>query len=170
MPFIEVAQADWSPNIAMVVEGILKPYNADHALPAGIRLFHALAETHRVVLIVDSDKKKETEFWLQMNGVVRHAGIIYNEPGNPEDKADRREWQIKQIKQQGHFNYIIESDPSVVERMLKIGVPTFFYVHPEYAIDDHRPGTKQELTSWDSLMSAVRREKELRVGDTRFED
>lgn len=170
MPFIEVAQADWTPNIAMVVEGILKPYDDDYALPAGVRLYRALVETHRVVLIIDTDKRKETEFWLQMHGLVGHAGVIYNDPGNPEDKVERRDWQIKQLKQHAPLNYLIESDPSVVERMLENGVPTFFYVHPEYIHADHRPGTKQELTSWDSLMSAVRREKELRVGDTRYDD
>lgn len=163
-------ESEWTANVALVVEGVLKPYNENFPLPAGVLLYRSLVLNHRVTLIIDHRDKAATQHWLKMNGLIDHAAEVYYEVGDPDDAADRRDYQIKRMKQNGPLNYLVESDPKVVERMLEIGVPTFFYVHPEYMRPEHRPGKKEELTSWDSLMATVLREKELRANDARLKE
>jgi len=166
----ELNEMEWTATIAMVVEGVLKPYNDSNAIPSGILLYKSLVTLHRVILIIDHKDKAVTQQWLRMNGLIEHAGEVYREVSDPEDVAERRNLQVKRLKQGGHLNYIVESDPYVVEKMLEIGVPTFFYVHPEYLRPEHRPGHKEELTSWASLMETVTKEKEMRANDARLRE
>lgn len=162
--------SEWTANVAIVVEGVMKPYDDSNAIPSGILLYQSLVKLHRVTLILDHKEKASTQFWLKMNGLIDHAAEIYYETGDPDDVAERRDYQIKRLKQSGPLSYIVESDPYVVEKMLEIGVPAFLYVHPEYSRPEHRPGVKEELTSWDSLMATVLREKELRANDARLNE
>jgi len=162
--------AEWTANVAMVVEGLIKPYDDSNAIAAGVLLYKSLVLLHRVTLVIDHRDKAVTQHWLKMNGLIDHAAEVYYEVGDPEDVAERRDYQVKRMKQSGPVNYIIESDPYVAEKMLEMGTPCFLYVHPEYSRPEHRPGKKEELTSWDSLMATVMREKELRANDARLRE
>lgn len=162
--------AEWTANVAMVVEGVLKPYDDTNPIMSGVLLYKSLVKLHRVTLVLDHREKASTQHWLKMSGLIDHAAEVYYEVGDPEDVAERRDYQVKRMKQSGPLSYIIESDPYVVEKMLETGVPAFLYVHPEYRRPEHRPGMKEELTSWDSLMATVMREKELRANDARLHE
>lgn len=162
--------AEWTANVAMVVEGVLKPYNDNNAIMAGVLLYKSLVMLHRVTLVIDHRDKAVTQHWLKMNGLIDHAAEVYYEVGDPEDVAERRDYQVKRMRQSGPLNYIIESDPHVVNKLFENGIPSFLFANPGYMRPEHRPGVKEELTSWDSLMATVLREKELRANDARLNE
>lgn len=161
---------EWSANVAIVVEGILRAPNDTNPIMSGILLYKSLVQTHRVTLIFDSMAKEKVQYWLRMNNLVDHAGEIYYEVGDPEDVSERRDIQVKRMKQNGPLTFIMESNPEVAEKMLEIGVPTLFYIHPHYMRPEHRPNYEAELPSWKSLMDTVRVEKEMKAGDVRLHD
>lgn len=162
--------AEWAANVALVVEGVLKPYDDNNAIGSGVLLYKSLVLLHRVTLVIDHRDKAVTQHWLKMNGLIDHAAEVYYEVGDPEDVAERRDYQIKRMRQSGPVNYVVESDPYVVEKLFGNGVPAFLFASPGYMRPEHRPGTKEELTSWDSLMATVLREKELRANDARLKE
>ncbi len=162
--------AEWTANIVMVVDGVLRAPNDNAAIMSGALLYHSLVKSHRVTLIIDSMAKEKIQYWLRMNGLVDHAGEVYYEVGDPEDTPTRRSMQIKKVKQHGALSFVIESDTEVVEKLHEQGVPAMLYVHPRYMLPDHRPGFEGTVTPWNSLVATVRKEKEMRAMDVRLND
>lgn len=161
---------EWSANVAIVVEGVLRAPNDTNPIMSGVLLYRSLVQTHRVTLIIDSMAKEKVQYWLRMNGLVDHAAEIYYEIGDPEDATERRDRQVKRMKQNGPLTFMMESSPEVAEKMLEIGVPTLLYVHPLYMRPEHRPNYSEAPPSWNSLVETIRVEKEMKAGDVRIND
>ncbi len=162
--------SEWSANVAIVVDGVLRAPNDNAAIMSGALLYHSLVKSHNVTLIVDSMAKSQVQYWLRMNGMVDHSGEVYYEVGDPEDAPERRKIQVRKIKQHGALAFVVESDTEVAEALHEIGVPTMLYVHPKYMLPDHRPGFEEVVTPWNSLVATVRKEKEMRAMDVRLND
>lgn len=162
--------SEWSTNIAIVVDGILRAPHDSAAIMSGMLLYHSLVRTHRVTLIIDSMARDKVQYWLRMNGLVDHVGEIYYELGDSEDTPTRRSKQVKRLRQQGALAFLIESDTEVAEKLHEQGVPTLLYVHPKYMLPDHRPGFEETVTPWSSLVNTIRKEKEMRAMDVRLND
>jgi len=162
--------AEWSANIAMVVDGILRAPNDNAMIMSGALLYHSLVKSHRVTLIVDSMAREKVQYWLRVNGLVDHADEVYYEVGDPEDICDRRKLQLQKLRQHGAVSFVVESDTEAAEMFHEIGVPVMLYVHPKYMKPEHRPGFKQEVTPWNSLVTTVRKEREMRAMDVRLND
>lgn len=161
---------EWTSNIAMVVDGILRAPNDSAVIMSGALLYHSLVKSHRVTLIVDSMAKEKVQYWLRVNGFFDHAGEVYYEVGDPENVVDRRKLQLQKIRQHGGLAFVVESDTEATEMFHDIGVPVLLYVHPKYMKPEHRPGFSQEVAPWNSLVSTVRKEREMRAMDVRLND
>ena len=162
--------AEWSANIAIAVDGVLRAPNDNAAIMSGVLLYHSLVKSHRVTLIIDSMAKEKVQYWLRVNGLCDHVAEVYYEVGDPEDSSERRIQQIKKVKQHGALAFVIESDTEVVEKLHEQGVPAMLYVHPKYMLPDHRPGFAETVTPWNSLVSTVRKEREMRAMDVSLND
>lgn len=162
--------AEWSANVAMAVDGVLRAPNDNAMIMSGALLYHSLVKSHRVTLIIDSMAKERVQYWLRVNGLVDHADEVYYEVGDPEDTPSRRIQQIKKVKQHGALAFVVESDTEVAELLHEHGIASMLYVHPKYMLPDHRPGFKEEVTPWNSLVATVRKERELRALDVRLND
>jgi hypothetical protein len=162
--------AEWSANVAMVVDGILRAPNDNAVIMSGALLYHSLVKSHRLILIIDSMAKEKVQYWLRVNGFFDHADEVYYEVGDPESVVDRRKLQLQKIRQNGAVSFVLESDTEATEMFHEIGVPVMLYVHPKYMKPEHRPGFTQEVTPWNSLVDTVRKEREMRAMDVRLDD
>lgn len=162
--------AEWSANVAMVVDGILRAPNDNAVIMSGALLYHSLVKSHRLILIIDSMAKEKVQYWLRVNGFFDHADEVYYEVGDPESVVDRRKLQLQKIRQNGAVSFVVESDTEATEMFHEIGVPVMLYVHPKYMKPEHRPGFTQEVTPWNSLVDTVRKEREMRAMDVRLDD
>ncbi len=162
--------AEWTSNIAIVVDGVLRAPNDNAVIMSGALVYHSLVKTHRVTLIIDSMAKEKVQYWLRVNGLFDHADEVYYEVGDPEDTPERRIQQIKKVKQHGALSFVMESDTEVVEKLHEHGIPAMLYVHPKYMLPDHRPGFEETVTPWNSLVATVRKEREMRAMDVRLND
>jgi hypothetical protein len=162
--------AEWSANVAMVVDGVLRAPNDNAAIMSGALLYHSLVKSHRLTLIIDSMAKEKVQYWLRMNGFVDHAGEVYYEVEDPEDTVARRKQQIQKIRQHGGLSFVVESETDVAEMFYGMGIPCMLYVHPKYMKPEHRPGWEATVTPWNSLVDTVRKEREQRAMDVRLND
>lgn len=160
----------WSNHVAITVEGILKQLNDNGVLVPGLLLYKSLIKDHRVSLIIDSAAKEKVQYWLLMNSLTDHVNEIYWDDIDPDDAPSRRIAQIGRLRKQGPLSLVFESDTTVAAALLKAGIPTMLYLHPQYTSPEHRPGYRAEITPWDDLVAEKVRQQEARATDTRLTD
>lgn len=160
----------WGNHIAIVVEGILRQPNDSSPIMSGLMLYSSLVKDHRVSLIIDtsSDAKKKVQYWLLMNGMTDHIKEIYWEDTDPEDDAERRIAQVGRLRQDGPLSFVLESNTECATELLKAGIPSFLYLHPQYMHPEHRPGNSPNIKPWDELLAEQMRQREARATDIRL--
>lgn len=145
------------------------PYDSAPIMP-GLLLYKSLVKTHRVSLIIDSAAKDKVQYWLLMNSFTDHTGEIYWDIDDPTDTADRRIAQVGRLRKEGPLSLVVESDMNVSAALLRAGVPSFLFLHPQYIHPDFLPGKKKEITPWNELYAETVRQQEARATDTRLKD
>jgi hypothetical protein len=162
----------WGNHVAIVAEGILRQPNDSSLIIPGLMLYKSLVKDHRVSLIIDtsSEARKKIQYWLLMNSLTDHTKEIYWDDTDSEDTAERRISQIGRLRQDGPLSMVFESDTNCATALMKIGVPSFLFLHPQYMHPEHRPGNSPEITPWNELLSEQRRQREARATDTRYND
>lgn len=160
----------WGNHVAIVVDGVLRMPNDSAPIISGLLLYRSLVKTHRVSLIIDSASKEKVQYWLMVNGFTDHTAEIYWDIDDPVEVAQRRIAQVGRLRTGGPLSLVIESDMDVAHALLKIGMPTFLFLHPQYTHPDFRPDAKTEITPWDKLYAEQVRQREARATDTRLKD
>lgn len=143
------------------------PYDSAPIMP-GLLLYKSLVKTHRVSLIIDSAAKDKIQYWLLMNSFTDHTNEIYWDIDDPDDTVARRIAQIGRLRKDGPLSLVIESDMDASLALLKAGIPSFLFLHPQYIHPDFLPGSKKEITPWNELYAETVRQQEARATDTRL--
>jgi hypothetical protein len=160
----------WSNHVAIVVSGVLKQPNDNAVIIPGFLLYKSLVKDHRVSLIFDAPKNSKVQYWLLTNSLTDHVNEIYWDVADPEDTPSRRLAQIGRLRKNGPLTLVFESDTEVAAALLKAGIPSFLFIHPQYMHPEHRPGFSSEPTPWSELLTEKVRQQEARATDTRLKE
>lgn len=153
----------------ITVEGVLKAHTGDRTLPAGQLLYHSLQEVMRVVLVTSGEDVEPVDHWLKVNGLRGHVLLLPADFRDPLDDGVRRLRQVAKIRETGPVEFVVEPDPHVAEHLLRNGVATLLYTHPQYTAPEHRPDADREIKPWSSFVDEIDREQALRASDGRVE-
>lgn len=160
----------WGNHVAIVVDGVLRMPNDSAPIMPGLMLYRSLAKTHRVSLIIDSAAREKVQYWLLMNSFTEHTNEIYWEVDDHDNVIARRIAQVGRLRQGGPLSLVIESNMDVAAELLRKGIPSFLFLHPQYIHPEFRPDNKNEITPWNELYSEIVRQREARATDTRLKD
>lgn len=141
--------------VLLTIEGVLaravKPGDWSAPIPEGIKLYDALRQRFKIALVTGVEDTVKTEHWLKHNG-VREYTTVMGPVGVSNLDVDVREQQVLELRGLGHaIDLLIDSSPSVVTRVLGLGVTTLLFTSPRYARPEFRPGAKTVAREWAEL-------------------
>lgn len=151
-----------SSTVAITVDGVLRHPRTRAANLQGMLLYNALATTNRLALLTSTDE--DTDWFLKFNGLTEHAFVMPEVLSDGPTSADRRIAQVGRLRQQGcAVESVIDPDPEVAAALYENGIPVMLYLHPQYTQPSFRPDYKSVAKPWDSLVSAVDYQIQLRT-------
>lgn len=153
----------------IIIDGVLRKIVSAAPIPAGLQIYHGLAETFQILLISDNDKK-ETDYWLRLENLDKHGVVIYADPVLMTLPVElRRERQVKAISARGFIvDLVIDPDPDVGRALSLAGYTILPFIHSAYAYPEWRPDYEGKVRSWDELSREVEQEIVLRNSDKRM--
>lgn len=136
-------------SAAITIQGVIQKNVSSAPIPLGIALYHSLAQNFNILLLSDTEQK-ETDHWLSMEALTRHAAIEYNE-GTRKYLLDgpRRLAQLNSLRSRGyHIDLIIEPSPAVSASLIANGFSTMTFTHAQYAMPQWRPDYEGKPRPW----------------------
>ncbi len=156
-------------TILMKVEGVLtdpqgKPINA------GEHLYRVLVNDNRLVLSSNRTYAEIARYVAARN--LRDWATIHGSEENlPGIDTFWRHVEIERAN--GTLDFIVTDNPDHIEYALQATVPSLLFVHPLYALPEHRPDWDEGVvTPWESMVKEIERRTIAAGADQRlkFED
>lgn len=145
----------------IAVDGVLRK-TMGSPIPEGIRLYQALAATGQVVLLYDAREREQTDEWLELNGLVKHAFTDY------ADGATRL-YLANRLRRQGYeIDMVVEPDPWLASKMIQAGYNTLLFTHAQYTQPGWRPDAGKGIQSWQEIVDETARQAVLKAADERL--
>lgn len=158
-------------SIAMAVEGVIQKNVSSAPIPLGITLYHSLASNFNVLLMTDLPRK-ETDYWLSVEALHRHAAVEYNEGTSqylPDDS--RRLAQLSSLRRRGyHIDLVIEPSPLVSASLIANGYNVMTFTHSAYAMPQWRPDYSESPRPWSYFQDEAEKMARLKYLDHRMNE
>lgn len=157
-------------NTAVItLEGVIQKNVSYAPIPIGLSLYHSLASTFNVVLVSDS-REKEVNHWLDLEGLNKHATVIYSDFLLDNKTAQERRYaQIHALRARGFaVTIVVEPDPLVASFLLAKGYSVLNFLHSEYALPQWRPDFERQQKPWEEIVEEVNKQAALRAIDERM--
>lgn len=149
---------------ALTIDGVLRKLVTAAPIPEGMRLYHSLAHTGKVVLLADETVNAHLQEWLEMEGCVNHDFIMWLDKLTPT-RVD----QINALRRNGFgVDLLVEPDPGVATEAVASGVTTLLFAHAQYAHPSWRPDTDAGVQPWSDLSQQIADQARLRARDSRL--
>ena len=150
-------------TFVIVLDGVLRKVGTDAPNLQGTALYHSLASTSRVAVFCGPDRAK-AEWFLRTNGMSKHAHLVPEDEAISPVNSGRRMGQITYLRSQStNVEFVVEPDPDIAADLLRNGVPTLVYLHPQYTEPAFRPDYDGTPTPWQSLVDEVAHQIDMRT-------
>lgn len=147
----------------MVLDGVLRKHKDESINVQGLHLYNSLSTQGRLSIFCGEDEERAAWF-LNSNGLTKHASLIAEKPESAPDKVGRRMQQIIDLRaQKAHIEFVIEPDPEIAAEIFKAGIPTMVYLHPQYTHPSFRPDYTSVAKPWENLTKEVDYQLEMRA-------
>lgn len=144
-----------SSTYVITLDGVLRHSRTEAINLQGMNLYRALATTGRLAILCGPDEER-ADWFLRTNGLRQHAYLIPESLDASPTIAGRRMAQITRLRaQQCHIEFVVEPDPDVAAELLRAGIPTLVYLHPQYSQPSFRPDYKGVAKPWENLVTEV---------------
>lgn len=142
----------------MSVGGILRKPVGGTIIPDGVDLYNGLASVSQLVLVLHGEDYDETEKWLGMNGLIRHAWI-----------SAAGALAAGELRREGYdLGLVVVPDPEEALRHIQAGLNTLLYTHAQYAQPRWRPDAAKGVQPWASITQQVADQARLKAEDARL--
>jgi hypothetical protein len=142
-------------SILIAIDGVLRDGYGER-LHAGVKLYHALAATYRVVL-ASNDLEAVDERWCKLQGINNYAEMLDKTCAWPDVPLRLR--QLEKLRADGgRIELAVEADPELAPLILSAGVPVVLFATPRPA----KP--KFAIRQWDGITSEIARHREMEAG------
>jgi hypothetical protein len=158
-------------SVVITVEGVLQKNVSYAPIPVGIALYHGLSNTFNLLLVSDSTQK-ELDYWLSLEGLNKHAAVLYNEGvWQYNSDSERRRQQVNSYRTQRYsVDLVIEPDPVKCSLLLTDGFNVMNFLHAQYAIPTWRPDYKEQPKGWQNIIDYEEEMARLRALDSRLKE
>jgi hypothetical protein len=148
------------------LEGVLCKGSPPNGAPVwtGIQTYHALATQFRLVVDTAHDDITEIEHWLKVNSLNRHTLVLQCEPEEAAlGPVELRQAHLAEWRAHGFDIALwVTSDPLVAASMMRAGITSLLFAHPQFARPEHRPDHESTLRPWDAIEEEITAQLALR--------
>lgn len=157
--------------VAITVDGVMRKIVGMAPIPAGIKLYRALATQFSVVLVTDElEDYGHLSRWLETEGLNEHTGIVWsNVVLDSYDTALRRVRQMTMVRVHGAVELVVEPDPAISALLIQEGLNVMTMSYAAYSQPSWRPDYIDAVRPWDELSKQVADAARLRANDRRLE-
>lgn len=142
------------------INGVLRKTVGGAIISEGIELYKGLASTGQIVLVRHHEDIEESDAWLELNGLVRHAWV-----------SERGALAAGDIRRDGYdVGMIVVADPEEALFHIMSGHNTLLFTHARYAQPRWRPDTAKGVRAWSSIIDETARLAKLKAQDARLRD
>lgn len=149
---------------ALAVEGVLgnSPEFGVAMQPndAGLLLYAALVQTHRVILLTCEPEITKVEHWLRSQGLRAHAQVM---TGDGREHIDVRAAQLRALRaSRTALTLVVDAEPLVVAHAASVGLPGLLYVPARPAPGRADLGARA-IRDWSAIEAEVETQREMRT-------
>jgi len=139
----------------VALDGVLRAPNGN-PIPEGRVLFECLKKSGPVVVLADT-AMSEAEHWLRLNNVIFDNLVCADGVDSVEPLRYR---QIRFQRSLSRVDFLVDSDPEVINWALSEGIMSLFFVHPQFAAPVSRRDSNKGRRSWEEIgLEIDRRQK-----------
>ena len=150
--------------ILMFVDGVLRSHT-NAPITQGISLYRTLKDKTQVFLLCNH--KERDDRWLREQKINLVDDLVG--PDIPMS-GEWLEWrQVEYCRGRGPVDYVVTSDPELVEKLLTAGVPSLMFLQPTYISEKFRPDSREGRKSWQDIRDEIVRQQELYSEDRRVQ-
>lgn len=146
-------------NVLLALEGVLRSATGI-PIPAGIAMYRALCQAHRVVLCLDAPLA-QAERWLLLEGLSAHDHAIDDSVSWPG--MDLRERQIDVQRALGAVDLLVDPHPDRCAKGLQKGVTSLLFLHPQYLRPEFQPGRRRGVRTWSSIEQEIEQQARIQA-------
>ena len=148
----------------MFVDGVLRSHTGA-PITQGISLYRTLKDKTQVFLLCNH--KERDDRWLREQKINLVDDLVG--PDIPMS-GEWLEWrQVEYCRGRGPVDYVVTSDPELVEKLLTAGVPSLMFLQPTYISEKFRPDSREGRKSWQDIRDEIVRQQELYSEDRRVQ-
>lgn len=148
----------------MFVDGVLRSHTGA-PITQGISLYRTLKDKTQVFLLCNH--KERDDRWLREQKINLVDDLVG--PDIPMS-GEWLEWrQVEYCRGRGPVDYVVTSDPELVEKLLTTGVPSLMFLQPTYISEKFRPDSREGRKSWQDIRDEIVRQQELYSEDRRVQ-
>jgi len=160
----------------VTVEGVLGEHstlNGFHPIPDGVRLAKALQGGYRMVLSTVQPDTDSVQFWLRINGMVQpnfYEELLSRRPpwSDLDDPSLQAEHAYHLRTTGSDVRLVVSSDPETILKVTEMGIPSVFFINPDYRWAEYRPDKKRLPRAWQDIEDEMTRQVELKATDPRL--
>lgn len=150
--------------ILMFIDGVLRSHTGA-PITQGISLYRTLKDKTQVFLLCAH--KERDDRWLREQKINLVDDLVG--PDIPMS-GEWLEWrQVEYCRGRGPVDYVVTSDPELVEKLLTAGVPSLMFLQPTYISEKFRPDSREGRKSWQDIRDEIVRQQELYSEDRRIQ-
>lgn len=139
-------------NILLALDGVLSSESGEPNR-AGVLLYYALNEGHRVAFITDR-VKSDAEHWLKSHGIIGYDDLMGNEVHLEGEELRKRQFLLSRSKVP--MELYIDSDPAMCAWVFEEQrVPILLLAHPSYLPVESRPDAPSKVRKWSDIEAAI---------------
>lgn len=142
------------------INGVLRKTVGGAIIPEGTELYNGLATTGQVVLVRHGEDVAESDAWLELHGLVRHAWV-----------SERGALAAGDLRREGYdLGMIVVAEPEEALYHITHGLNTLLFTHARYAQPSWRPDTRKGVQPWQAIVDETARQAAMKAADTRLRD
>lgn len=148
----------------IAIDGVMRKLVGGAPIPEGMRLYHSLASTGRVVLLADTGPSGPAQVidWLELHGCVAHDFVDYALGTTHVYLANRLR------RQEYGIDMVVEPNPWMAQEFIKAGYNTLLFTHSQYAHPSWRPDAGKGVQPWTEITQQVADLARLKAADHRL--
>jgi len=141
-------------NILVTLDGVLSSESGE-PIRAGVILYYALANAHRVTIITNR-KMDDAEQWLQGHGIINYDELIDCSVALEGEDLKKRQFLLARSK--APLEMFVDSDPSMCAWAFETqNITSLLFSHPGYVKVENRPDAPSKVRRWSDIEASVTR-------------
>lgn len=153
----------------MAVEGVLGDGSvfspSMQPTRTGQRLYFALQEWYRVVLVSSHPDPTAVEWWLRLQGLKGHAEVLANPDPELMDTVLVRAAQLRPLRaNRTAVELVVDTDPSTVTMAMQQGITGLLYGSARVGTD--RLDLRRKRRDWDDIQAEMNHQQDARPAQT----